>query len=82
MSAMQYLDAATNVDHEIGFGRTVVNSWLEVTVAASPLAATGETPWDSTTTIYISMSLAAAGAADDLRAAQPEVTIGYYIHWW
>ena len=47
----QCLDAASNEDHEVGLRRTVVDARLKVTVAASTLAATGVSPWDSVTVV-------------------------------
>ena len=52
----QCLDAATNVDHEVGLRRTVVDARLKVTLAASSLAASGVSSGDS---VVIVVSFAA-----------------------
>ena len=42
VSAMQYLDAATNVDHELGLGRAAVNSRLTMTACSEHFGCTPE----------------------------------------
>ena len=45
------------MDHEIGLGRTAVDARLKVTLTASSLAASGETPWDSVSVALLSLVL-------------------------
>ena len=60
------------MDHEIGLGRTAVDARLKVTLTASSLAASGETPWDSVSAdlSFLLLSLLLS------LIMKPEVTIG------